>query len=116
MRASVDRVRRQMDRLRAALISPSPKDLEAALPELERAVASMAASLEEMLRGKQIDAGLQRDVAALSAEIAVVQRLLDRGQELCRGRAILIATAAGGYQASGNPAPLRPGCSIQIEG
>ncbi len=120
MRDSVDDARRQLDRLREALTSPSPKDLEGTIPELERAVQAMAASVgrmqQDIAQGKAIDAALRHDVAALSGEIGVVQRLLDRGRELCKGRAILVAIAAGGYGASGKPAPLRPSSSIKIEG
>ena len=120
MRASVEDARRYLDRLRVALASPSLRDIEEALPELARAVASMAASRKDLERklesGQAPDAGLARDLTTLSREIGIARRLADRGVELCNGRAILLATAAGGYVASGKPAPLNLGWRIEIEG
>ena len=95
MQAPIDAARRPLNRLREALISPSPQDLEAVIPELSESIAAMEASAQEL------------DLA---------QQLLDRGRELCAARSILVATAAGGYGASGKPAELRPGSSITIEG
>jgi hypothetical protein len=120
MRASLDATRRQLDRLREALISPSPQDLEAAIPEFACSIAAMETSAREMeaalSRGEAPPPELRAELAALCEELSVAQKLLDRGRELCAARSILVATAAGGYGASGKPAELRPGSSIRIEG
>lgn len=120
MRPSVNRVRERLGHLRRALISPSPQEWEAALPELARAIASMEASTQEckerLALGEAPEAGLRVDLRELRQEIGIAQKLLDRGRELCSARAILVATAAGGYSKSGEPAALRPGVTIRVEG
>jgi hypothetical protein len=108
MQASVDNARRHIDRLRVALASPSPRDIEEVLPEMELAVASMKELEQELARGGVATASLALDLIALSREISVVERLTDHGLEQCQGWAALLATAAGGYVASGEPAPLKP--------
>ena len=107
MRASIDNVRRHIDRLRIALASPSPRDIEEILPEMERAVASMKELERELARGEVATASLALDLMALAREISIVERLTDHGLELCQGWAVLLATAAGGYVASSKP-PLKP--------
>jgi len=125
MRSAVDDARRQLDRLREALLSPSPQDLEEAMPELARAIASMETSTYALKKAPVcgeapdaglLDAGLRNDLEALCRELRVAQKLLDRGRELCAARAMFVATAAGGYGASGKPSALRPSSSIKIEG
>jgi hypothetical protein len=116
MRACVEDVRGRLARLRVALTSANPQDLAAAAPELEDAVAMVAELERKCAQGAAPEAGLSRDLAGLARDLAIVERLLDRGRELCNARAILVATAAGGYGASGKPAALRPGSSIAIEG
>lgn len=116
MQASVDEARRHLDRLRVALATPSPRDIEEVLPELGKAVASMKELEAKLGRGEAIDRGMAPDLLALSREIGIVRRLTDRGLELCNGWAVLLATAAGGYVASGKPAPLHPASSLEIEG
>lgn len=120
MQAPIDAARRPLNRLREALISPSSQDLEAVIPELSESIAAMEASAQELekalARGEVPDAGLRKDIEILCQELDLAQQLLDRGRELCAARSILVATAAGGYGASGKPAQLRPGSSIRIEG
>lgn len=120
MRSSVQDARRQIDRLREALISSSPKELEDAVPDLAGAVTSMETSARAfattLAPGERPDAVLRQELAALRQVIALTQKLIDRGRELCSARAIIVATAAGGYVVSGKPAALRPSASIKIEG
>jgi hypothetical protein len=116
MRARVDEARRQLDRMRAALASSDPREMAELLPQLENAVSSLQQLEQTLAHGHTPEPGLSLDLAVLSRELSIVQRLLKRGQELCSARAILVATAAGGYSASGRPAALCPGSTIRIEG
>ncbi len=116
MQASVDEARRHLNRLRIALASPSPRDIEDALPELTQAVISLQELEREVARGKSMNSSMALDLMELSREIGIVKRLTDRGLELCNGWAVLLATAAGGYVASGKPAPLHPAPTMRIEG
>lgn len=115
MQASVEDARRHLDRLRLALASPSPLEIAEIFPELEQAVLSMRELEQELVGGKAIKVGMALELSALLREIGIVRRLTDRGLELCAGWAVLLATAAGGYVASGKPAPLNPAPSLRIE-
>ncbi len=116
MQASVEDARRHLDRLRAALASPFPREIMGIFPELEQAVLSMRELEQELVRGKAMKASMALELIALSREIGIVRRLTDRGLELCNRRAVLLATEVGGYVASGKPAPLNPAPSLRIEG
>ncbi len=120
MQACVQETRHHLDHLREALKSASPQELVAVMPGFEESIAAMEASAQELeralARGEVPDAALRKDIETLCQELDVAQQLLDRGRELCAARSILVATAAGGYGASGKPAELRPGSSIKIEG
>ncbi|HEV2201622.1 MAG TPA: hypothetical protein VGR73_17515 [Bryobacteraceae bacterium] len=116
MQASVEGTRRQLDRMRVALVLPFPREIEEALPELEQAVASMR-ELERALASGTAPAGsMAVDLAALAREVGVVERLTEGGRELTNGWAAILATAAGGYVSSGKPAPLNAASSIRIDG
>ncbi len=127
-------VRRQLDRLRVALASPSHGEIRNALADLTAALKSLQ-ELERALTPAQAkhigfakdtgfasdtglakDMGFARELAALAAEIGSTQRLADRGLELCGRWAVSLAAAAGGYLASGKSAPLSPAATIRIEG
>jgi hypothetical protein len=116
MQASVDEARRHLDRLREALASPSPRAVDEILPDLRKAVASLHELERKLTQGEITNPNLALELIALSREIGAVRRLTDHGLELCNGWAVLLATAAGGYVASGKPAPLNPGSSLKIEG
>lgn len=116
MQARLDDARRKLDFLRVALASPSPQVIEAALPELEGAVASMREVERALASGEAPDKSLAGDLAALAREVGIVGRLTHQGLALCTGWAEMLAAAAGGYVSSGKPAPLTPASSIAIEG
>jgi hypothetical protein len=95
---------RQMARLRIALASLTPREIEEALPELELAVASiieLGRALDES--GGAENENLAPELAKLAGEVAIVQREADLGLELCRTWALLLVRAEGGYLASGQP-------------
>ena len=116
MQASVEEARRHLDRLREALASPSPREIEEILPDLGKAVASLQELEQKLAQGEITNPSMALELIALSREIGLVRRLTDHGLELCNGWAVLLATATGGYVASGKPAPLNPGSSLKIEG
>lgn len=115
MQASVEEARRHLNRLRMALASPSPREMQEILPELAKVVASLEELEREMARGESMNSSMALDLMELTREIGIVKRLTDRGVELCNGWAVLLATAAGGYVASGKPAPLHPASTVRIE-
>ena len=116
MRGNVENVRWHLDRLRAALTGPSPREIEEALPALAQAIATMRETEQRLAQGAAPERGLAAALAALTREIDLVQKLADRGLALYRNRALELAAQAGGYGATGLPAPLPPGATIQIEG
>jgi hypothetical protein len=114
--ARVDDARKRLDRLRVALASPSPREIEEALPELEQAIASMQELERALASGEVPLENMALDLAALAREVGIVQRLTKHGLELCNGWAEMLATATGGYVSSGKPAPLDPASRIEIDG
>jgi len=116
MGGSVESARRHLGRLRVALTSASLREMEQAVPELEQAMVSLRELEARLGSGEAPEAGLTLALLALARETQLAQRLADRGRDLCQGRAMALAAAAGGYSASGKPAPLGPVSTIRIEG
>jgi hypothetical protein len=116
MRGSVENVRRHLGRLRAAMTAPSPRDIDDTLPVLAQAMAFLEETERKLAIGETPQRGLGAELAALSREIVLAQQLAERGLELYRGRARELAALAGGYGATGLPAPLPTAATIQIEG
>jgi len=115
MRGRVEDARRHLDRLRTALTSAFPRDIDEAMPELEQAIASIREVKAQLGGGGTPEAGLTADLTALAQDIQIAQRLTDRGREFWQRRARALAMA-GGYVATGQLAPLRPGATIRVEG
>lgn len=116
MRGNVEDVRRKIARFRAALIAPSPRQIEDALPELNHAIATMQETERRLAAGDRADREMAAALTGLVEEIRVTQALADRGLELYRNRARELAMLTGGYGATGMPAPLPTGATIRIEG
>ena len=116
MRRNVENVRRQLDRLRAAMTGPSPRDIDEALPALAQAIVAMQETERRLATGEAPDRGLGAALIALTPEIGLVQQLADRGLTLYRNRARELAALAGGYAPTGLPAPLSSGPTIHLEG
>jgi hypothetical protein len=116
MRGNVEHVRRRLDSLRAAMTGRSPSDIEETLSALAQAIAAMEQTQQRLAQGEMPDRGLASALTALAREIGLVQQLADYGLALYRNRARELAAQAGGYAATGLPAPLPTGATIRIEG
>ena len=135
----VQRARRHVDALRVALQSTSPEDLARCIPELEEAVACLQ-GIEHSLRGPSAKvqpaieppagpakAGranqewepklpMAQQLHSLNRELEIAQRLVIHGTAFCDGWARMLGSAAGGYGASGDPAPLSAPGTVLING
>ena len=124
MLTHLQRARNNVDALRVALQSPAPEDVEASLPALEEAVNSLQELVREMQDSRKADPGAVSDehheftlqLHALNSSLDVAQRLVVHGQTFCDGWAKILGGATGGYQATGNPAPLTAPATVSIKG
>jgi hypothetical protein len=118
MLARIQSTRRHMDALRIALLSPSPEEIVNCLPALEEAVSSLHQLEKELLDNNNPQARLEIRVAlqALQNDLQIARRLIEHGAALYRGWANLLAAAAGGYVATGAPAPLAAVGTVSLEG
>ena len=116
MRGRVDNVRQHLAHLREAMTGSSPCEIHEALPELARAAAIVQEIERELASGQAPDCALRAALPVLVREIGMTQRLADHGLALYRSRAMELAALAGGYGATGLPAPVPVGATIRIEG
>src|SRR5690348_15014133 len=108
MLARVQSARRRMGAVCATLLSSSPEEILSSLPELEEAISCLH-EVEQDLRGpsglsKRPE--LRNALTALQLDVRLAQRLAENGGALVRGWAKLLAAAAQGYEATGEPVPL----------
>ena len=66
--------------------------------------------------GEAAERGLKPALTALMCEIRLAQQLADQGLALYRNRAMELAALAGGYGATGFPAPVPTGATITLKG
>jgi hypothetical protein len=116
MRGSVDSVRRNLAHLRDALTGSSPHAIDEALPELAKAMTTVQEIEQKLASGETPDRALRAALPVLMREISRTQQLADQGLALYRNRAMELAVLAGGYGATGLPAPAPVGATIRIEG
>lgn len=107
--------RREVARLRQALISPGPEEIEKCLPALAEA-ASCLASIEQELKTTAAPAGIYSEMKGLQAELAMAAKLIANGAAFYHGWAKLLASAVSGYTPSGDVAPLAAAGSVSVKG
>jgi hypothetical protein len=115
--ARIQSTRRRLDALRIALLSPSPEEIVSCLPALEDAVSSLQLA-KELLghRNPPLQPEMRAGLQALKSDLQIARRLIERGAALHQGWAQLLAAAAGGYVATGAPAPLTAAGTVSLEG
>lgn len=116
MRGSVQHVRRSLARLQEALQGSSPYEIGEALPVLREAITAVEETGRRLAGGEVPEHGLKPALIALTCEIGMAQQLADQGLALYRSRAMEVAALAGGYGATGLPAPVPTGVTIKLEG
>ena len=112
--------RTQIATLREALLSRelSPTQLIACLPGLSKAAAALGA-VEYELRvrpGSAIGARVTRDLKSLQSELDNAAKLIERGAAFHQGWARVLGSAAAGYTASGDGAPLAARGTVALQG
>lgn len=112
--------RAQIATLRESLLSPelSPDQLIACLPGLSEA-AAMLGAVEQELRAQPVLADktrVIRDLKSLKSELDNAAKLIDRGAAFHRGWARVLGSAAAGYTASGEAAPLAVRGTVALQG
>jgi Zn-dependent oligopeptidase len=123
MLTHLQRARHNVDAIRAALQSPSPEDVNAALPQLEEAVESLQQLVRELQQNQDTPTApgdnhheFTLQLHALNTSLDVAQRLVVHGQTFCDGWARILGSATAGYQPSGDAAPLTAPATVSIKG
>ena len=108
MRSKVHSVREIVAELRAALLAPTPENLESQLPALERAAAA--------LRESGPEPASPGEIRNLAFELLNTQRLTAHGLETQQALARLLAASLGGYRSDGEPSPVAATGGISVQG
>lgn len=117
MLAQIKIARGRVAAVRAALENPTPEDVAGCLPLLEDAIGCLGAmpvAPGEFHAARE--PGLAGELDALRFDLGVMQRLVEGGAEFYRNWARALATVAGGYTPSGEPAALTAPGSVSVEG
>ncbi len=111
------RARLSLGHARPFLLRPRPESLDAAVPHLDEASRSLQ-KLEKVLAAGAPAGGadLAPELAALRREIALLTALLENAAVFHFGWAQVLAAAAAGYNASGEPGSAPPLRSLAVEG
>jgi hypothetical protein len=115
MLSKVSSARRELARVREALISPAPEEIEKCLPALAEAAGCLA-SIEQDLRSTAAPHELAGELTHLRAELKAAAKLIANGAAFYHGWAKLLASAAIGYTPSGDAAPLAAAGTISVKG
>ncbi|MGC8791968.1 MAG: hypothetical protein ACP5U2_01085 [Bryobacteraceae bacterium] len=99
----------RLSRAEQLLLAPGAEACEAAATELEEVERALRAAPKG-------GAGARLAAESLRERLRRVSRLLENAGELWRGWGRLLGALAGGYTASGEPAPLEPPASLNLEG
>jgi hypothetical protein len=115
MRSNLKLARIHVDRLRSALLRPSPEKIEQCLPELAEAVACLG-MIQHSLSVEAADPELGRELKRLKTDLNAVRRLIEYGMEFYRGWAKLLGSATAGYTPTGDAAPISAAGTVSIRG
>ncbi len=107
--------RQEVARLRQALISPGPEEIENCLPALAEAAGCLT-SIEQELKTTAAPVEIYSELQGLQAELAMAAKLISNGAAFYHGWAKLLASAASGYTPSGDAAPLAAAGSVSVKG
>jgi hypothetical protein len=121
MRSRLLNVRQAVAALRAALLVSSIEAMDAQMPALQQAAATLEALRSESprpesLRNESPEFELRREIEALARELRGSEKLIAQGLALTQGMAGLLAAATAGYRHDGEPAALRPSGTLLVRG
>lgn len=113
------RAAEQLDRARRSLLEPTPEKLAAVERALEAACAEMERLRDSVAEAPPWDAerdGLRQALRQWRRSTALLAALLDSAARFHLGWARMLAVTLGGYDASGQPAPLPRASTVSLEG
>jgi hypothetical protein len=115
MRSNIKEARASIERLRLALLSPSPGEIVLALPGLEDATNCLA----HIQQGVREIAGapyeVRRELKMLKNDLRIIGRLIEQGIAFCQGWAKILG-AGPAYTQAGLAAPGRPEGTLSLRG
>lgn len=115
MRSNLKIARSHIERLRRALLSPSPEKIAQCQPGLAEAAACLTL-LQQNLGVEPADPELGRELKALKNDLNAVRRLIEHGAEFYRGWAKLLGSVTAGYTPTGDAAPISAAGTVSIRG
>ncbi len=121
MHSNLKTARTHIERLRGALLSPSPDEIEQCLPGLVEAAACLGLVQQKLKLGEveglgAADPELGRELKALKNDLTAVRRLIEHGASFYQGWAKLLGSATAGYTPTGDAAPISFTGSLSIRG
>ena len=115
MRSSLHNVRQTVAALRAALLVSSIEAMDAQMPALQQAGATLQSLRPVLLKEGPLESESRRELEALARELRASGALIAQGLAVTQGLARLLAPAAG-YRQDGEPAPLKTGGTLEVRG
>jgi hypothetical protein len=136
MRSSLHNLRQTVAALRAALLVSSIEAMDAQMPALQHAAATLESLQSEALRRSEgpqseaprpeelkpnlmnkdpLESESRRELEAVSKDLRASAALIAQGLAITQGMARLLAPAAG-YRHDGEPAPLNTAGTLEIRG
>jgi hypothetical protein len=107
MHSDIRKAHERVAALRDVLFTGGPAEIEQCLPGLEEAAA--------VLRGLEPASSIRADLELLRNELTRAAGLIEHGEQLWRGWAGILGSAAG-YTAAGEPAPLAASGQLLMRG
>jgi hypothetical protein len=102
MLSRTKQARDRIERLRLALLSPSPEEIGAALPGLEEAAQFLQTVEQELRDGVSAPHEVRQELKMLRNDLRISAKLIEHGMAFCRGWAQMIG-ASPAYTQAGQP-------------
>jgi hypothetical protein len=116
MLSRTKQARHRIERLRMALLSPSPEEIGAALPGLEEAALCLQTVEQELRDGAIAPYEVRCELKMLRNDLRISSKLIEHGMAFCRGWAQMIG-AGPAYTQAGQPQTLvESGGTLAVRG
>jgi hypothetical protein len=116
MLSKTKQARDRIERLRLALLSPSPEEIGAALPGLEEAALFLQTVEQELRDGVPAPREVRQELKMLRNDLRISAKLIEHGMAFCHGWARMLG-AGPAYTQEGQPqTPVESGGTLALLG
>ena len=117
MKPGIKQARERLETMRLALLSPSPEDIQAAIPGLEEAVECLAAAEREIRAHNGAPFEVRRELTLLKNELKLTLRLIEQGTAFGNIWAKMLGAGPAYTQAGTSAPPIEgPAGALSIRG